>query len=287
MRIATWNVNGIRAISKKTDFTNFLYGSSSPDILGLQEVKISPEQITNELSSPKEFNTYWNCAEQKGYSGTAIFSKFPASEVIIDYPHPNFSHEYHNKEGRVIGADYGEFMFFTIYFPNGGKNPEHFRYKFLFYKTIFEYFEDLRKLGKKLVISGDFNIAHTEKDIARAKDNEMSIGFTIEERELLDTIISKGYVDCFREFQTDAGHYTWWHYFTKARDRNIGWRIDYIFITPDLRPFLKSARILNDVFGSDHCPVEIELDLPFEKDIERRVIAKTQIEPIQNLQLAL
>ncbi len=259
MKIASWNVNGIRAIAKKGDLRAYFESKDAPDILAMQETKVTEEQLTSDLRTPKDFYTCYNSAEQKGYSGTAVWSKIKPRSIISGYPHPTFDHSLHNKEGRVTGVEFDTFTFFSVYFPNGGKSPEHFEYKFLFYETLFEYFESLRKKGKSLIISGDFNIAHTPLDIARPKENEGSIGFTVEERKLLDKVCARGYIDTFREFCTEGGHYSWWHYFTQSRARNVGWRIDYIFITPELRPHLKSARILDHVYGSDHCPVEIEL----------------------------
>lgn len=280
MKIASWNINGIRAIAGKPDFMRFLEGPDAPDIIGFQEIKALPEQLPEKLRFPKNYYAYWNPAEKKGYAGTAIWTKIKPLSVWYHFEYEDFKHEYHNTEGRVTGAEFDTFLFFTAYFPNGGRSDEQFNFKFDFYKHFFGYVKEMaKKTGKPAIVNGDFNVAHTEKDIARPKENENSIGFTIAERKLLDWVIDKqGFIDTFREFCSDGDRYTWWHYFTKARDRNIGWRIDYTMISPALRKSLKNARILDNVFGSDHCPIDIELGCKEDAKIGEPIVHEKDVE---------
>ena len=259
VRIASWNINGIRAIAGKPDFVKYMEGRDSPDIIGFQEIKATTEQLKDKLLYPEHYYAYWNPAEKKGYAGTAIWTKIKPLNVWYHFEYGNFNHEYHNTEGRVTGAEFDTFLLFTVYFPNGGRNEDQFNFKFDFYKHFFGFVKEMsKKTGKPAIVNGDYNVAHTELDIARPKENENSIGFTKAERELLDWVVGKlEFVDTFRAFEKSGGHYTWWHYFTKARDRNIGWRIDYTMLDPRLHKHLKNARILNNIFGSDHCPIEL------------------------------
>ena len=281
MRIASWNINGIRAIAKKPDFFEYLNGPDSPDIIGFQEIKAMPAQLGDELLKPENYYTYYNPAEKKGYAGTAIWTKIKPLNVWYHLDAGDFEHEYHNSEGRVTIAEFDTFLFATAYFPNGGRNESQFEFKFAFYEHLFAHMEKLSKeTGKPVILNGDYNIAHTEIDIARAKENETSIGFTIAERKLIDWVIDDlGFIDTFREFNTEGDNYTWWHYISNARSRNVGWRIDYTMIDPRLRDQLKGARILNNVFGSDHCPVDIELECEEDARIGETVMHKTTENP--------
>ena len=193
-------------------------------------------------------------AEKKGYSGTTVLTKTGPENIIHGFGNPKF-----DNEGRVVMAQYEKFIVFSVYFPNGQKNDERLAYKLDFYRAFFDYCEELRKEGHSLIICGDYNTAHTEIDLANPKQNEKTSGFLPIEREWLDRIVEMGYIDTFREFHPEPEQYSWWSYRTRARDRNIGWRIDYVFIT-ELKPHLKEAFILSDVMGSDHCPVGITLD---------------------------
>ncbi|MBN1869764.1 MAG: exodeoxyribonuclease III [Candidatus Omnitrophica bacterium] len=254
MRILSWNVNGMRAILKK-GFIDWLQ-KDSPDILCVQETKSCPEQLTEEALSPDGYKTYWSSAERKGYSGTAVFTKAEPQEVREGLGAKEF-----DTEGRTLMLDYGPFVLFNIYFPNGGAGNVRVPFKMRFYDAFLKKVDRLKSQGKKIIICGDVNTAHEEIDLARPKQNEKNTGFLPEERAWVTKFIESGYVDTFRHFCKDGGHYTWWDYKTGARDRDIGWRIDYFFVTENLLPKVKKALILKAVMGSDHCPVGIELNM--------------------------
>jgi len=253
MRLISWNVNGIRAIQKK-GFIEWLH-KESPDVLCLQETKGHPEQLNDELLKPNGYQTFWSAAEKKGYSGTAIFTKSKPKSVDEGLGVKKF-----DTEGRTLAADYGQFVLFNIYFPNGSSGNKRVPFKMEFYDAFLKKANQLKKNGKKIIVCGDVNTAHTEIDLARPKQNEKNTGFLPEEREWVSKFIKNGYVDTFRHLQKDGGHYTWWDYKTGARARNIGWRIDYFFVSENLLPKIKKAFILDEVMGSDHCPVGIELE---------------------------
>lgn len=261
MRIASWNINGIRAIAGKPDFFKYLESTDAPDIIGFQEIKAQADQLPDKLRFPTNYYAYWNGAEKKGYAGTAIWTKIKPLNVWYHFEYKDFKHEYHNTEGRVTGAEFDTFLLFTVYFPNGGRNEDQFNFKFDFYEHFFGHVAEIsKKTGKPAIVNGDYNIAHTELDIARPKDNENSIGFTVAERKMIDRVIGEfGFIDTFREFEKGGDHYSWWHYMSGSRARNVGWRIDYTMIDPRLRGQLVGARILDNVFGSDHCPIDIDL----------------------------
>ncbi len=250
MKILSWNVNGIRAAQKK-GFADFMT-ESNPDIICLQETKARPEQV--ELDLP-EYHQYWNSAEKKGYSGTAIFSKEKPLSVKNDMDIPE-----HDTEGRVIAAEYSDYYLVTVYTPNAKRGLLRLDYRSESWDPDFlAYMKELEK-HKPVIFCGDLNVAHTEIDLANPKSNRKNAGFTDEERAGFDNILAAGFIDTFREFESGGGHYTWWSYMGGARARNVGWRIDYFCISPALRPRLQSAFILPDVMGSDHCPVGIVLD---------------------------
>lgn len=251
-RILSWNVNGIRAISRK-NFFPWISGDS-PDILCVQETKAEPAQLTKELLNPENYLTFWSSAVKKGYSGTATFSKLKPLEVKTS---PGILSL--DREGRIISADYGTFILFNIYFPNGRKNKERLDFKLKFYEEFLTHMDKLRKKGRNIVVCGDFNTAHSEIDLSHPGKNGKVSGFLPVERAWLDKVISHGYIDTFRHFNKRPENYTWWDYKTRARERNIGWRLDYFFISGSLLPNLKKAFILDQVPGSDHCPVGIEL----------------------------
>ena len=253
MKILSWNVNGIRAMEGK-GFFEWLQ-KESPDILCLQETKAHPEQLIEKFIKPSGFYSYWSSAEKKGYSGVCLYSKIQPKSVVEGLGIKEF-----DSEGRTLIADYGNFILFNIYYPNGGEGNKRVPFKMKFYDAFLVKVEKLRKKGRKIIITGDLNTAHTEIDLARPKENEKNTGFLPQEREWVDKFIKYGYVDTFRHFTKDGGHYTWWDYYTAARARDVGWRIDYFFITENLLPKLKKAFILKDVMGSDHCPVGIEMN---------------------------
>ncbi len=252
MIILSWNVNGLRAVAKK-GFIEWL-GETGPDVLCLQETKAQMEQLDESLLRPFGYYAYFNSAERKGYSGVATYSKEKPLQVQLGFGNPKF-----DTEGRVLMTDHGDFLLFNIYFPNGKMRQERLDYKMAFYEEILKYFDTLKKSGKKLVICGDYNTAHKEIDLARPKENEKISGFLPIERAWMDKLVSHGYIDTFRVFNQQAEQYTWWDMQTFARQRNVGWRIDYHFISDNLIPNLKKAWIMPEVMGSDHCPVGIEL----------------------------
>ena len=252
VRILSWNVNGIRAAAKK----NFLpwLKDGSPDILCVQETKAMPTQVPPELRYFPGYHIDWNSAERPGYSGVATFSKEKPLSVAKGFGVSRF-----DSEGRVLQTEYSEFTLLNIYFPNGKSGDERLNYKMDFYDAVLAHFLKLRKKKKKLVICGDVNTAHQEIDLARPKENQTVSGFLPKERAWIDRLLENGFVDTLRVFNQEPGQYSWWDMRTGARERNIGWRIDYHFISEDLKPNLKEAFILPEVTGSDHCPVGIVL----------------------------
>ncbi len=263
MKIVSWNVNGIRAIHKKGLFTSFVE-KYQPDIICLQETKAEQHQSEVDL---KEYEEYWNPASRKGYSGTAIFTKQKTISVLLNLPEKivekykliDDSYGNPNKEGRIITVEYKDFYVVSVYTPNAKDDLSRLSLRHKKWDPAF--LEYVRKLDKKkpVIFCGDLNVARTEDDLARPKENVGNKGFTKEEREGTQNIIDAGFVDTFRIFTKGNGHYTWWSHFANARARNIGWRIDYIFVSQKLASKIKSAKILPEVFGSDHCPIMIEI----------------------------
>jgi exodeoxyribonuclease-3 len=254
IKILCWNVNGIRAVEKR-GFLPWLY-QESPDILCLQETKAQPGQLLPEIEHPADYHACWNSPERKGYSGVATLSK--EKPIEDEY---GFGMEKFDLEGRVIITKYPRFTLFNIYFPNGKMSEERLKYKMDFYDAFLDFVDPLKAKGEKLIICGDFNTAHKEIDLARPKENEDVSGFLPEERAWMDKFVAHGFVDTFRHFNKEPNHYTWWSLRTRARERNIGWRLDYIFVTENLVASVTEASIRSDVMGSDHCPVEIRLSI--------------------------
>lgn len=252
MRLLSWNVNGIRAADKKGLFE--WIKKESPDILCLQEIKALPEQAPNHLKNLPGYNVYWNSAERKGYSGVVTFTK----EKPIDFK-KGFGIEKFDLEGRTLIIEFPLFVLFNIYFPNGKKNQERLDYKLDFYDTFLAYTDNLKAKGKNIVICGDFNTAHKEIDLTRPKENEKISGFLPIERAWIDTFIDHDYIDTFRHFNKGPGQYSWWDLKSRARERNVGWRIDYFFVNKKFMSHVKKAFILQNVMGSDHCPIGIEV----------------------------
>ena len=247
-----WNVNGIRAVYKKGFLDWFL--EEKPDILCLQETKATEKQLPSVLRNIEGYNAYFSSAERKGYSGVALYTKLEPISVEYGFGIEKFDHE-----GRTLIIEFENFTIFNIYFPNGKASKERLQYKMEFYDAFLEYVEELRRKGKRIIVCGDVNTAHKEIDLARPKPNEKISGFLPEERAWIDKFLSHGYADTFRMFNKEPNHYTWWDYKTKSRERNVGWRIDYFFISENLKTNLKAAYILSDVIGSDHCPIGIDL----------------------------
>lgn len=251
MRLLSWNVNGIRAVANK-GFLDWL-ARGQADIVCLQETKARPEQVTH-IDWPGDYERFWNSAEKPGYSGTAIFTK--AAPLAVTY---GIGHEDHDREGRVITAEYEKFFLVNVYVPNSKRELTRLPYRQSWDRDFLAYLKGLEK-KKPVVWCGDLNVAHTEIDLARPKSNLKTHGFTPEERAGFDAFVAAGFVDTFRVFEKEGGHYTWWSQMGGARARNIGWRIDYFLISPSLQPALRQAFIEPATMGSDHCPVGIELD---------------------------
>ena len=251
-KLLSWNVNGIRAVAKK-GFLDWLQ-EEAPDIMCVQETKSQESQLDANITDAAGYQSYWSEAEKKGYSGVGVYSRHEPISV-----HKGFGEDRFDSEGRTLVLEYPDFTLFNVYFPNGKQNAQRLQYKMDFYDAILSHWESLRADGKKLVICGDVNTAHHEIDLARPKDNVKISGFLPKERAWIDKIIAQGYVDTFRQYDEGPDNYTWWHLMSGARKRNVGWRIDYFYVTEDLLPVLSNAWILPDVMGSDHCPIGIEV----------------------------
>jgi exodeoxyribonuclease III len=277
MRIYSWNVNGIRAVQKKGDLERFLK-QHDPDILCLQETKASKDQVEIDLPLYEE---YWNSAEKKGYSGTAIFTKHSPLDVIYGLPDDivkqyELSDGYGDttKEGRIVTLEFEPFYVSTVYTPNAKDDLSRIPMRQNWDPAYLTFMKRLQAV-KPVIFCGDFNVAHMEDDLARPKENEGNKGFTKEERAGFDAMVDGGFVDSFRMFTKGNGHYSWWSHFGGARERNVGWRIDYIMVSHALRDVVKQASIHADVFGSDHCPVSLELEVELEEsDFEPQNIGK-------------
>ena len=254
IEIISWNVNGIRAVANKEALK--WIDERQPDILCLQEIKALPEQIPTNLFETEFTTLNVNSADKKGYSGTAIFSHLT----------PTYTDNRHDidlaREGRIIEQDYGDFVLFNVYFPNGQKDEERLALKMKFYDDFLTYCDKLRDEGKSIVICGDVNTAHKEIDLKNPKANSKTSGFLPIERAWMDKLVEHGYIDTFRYVHGNKEEeYSWWSYRSGARAKNVGWRIDYFFISDDLTEVLEDAFILQEVTGSDHCPVGIRLAL--------------------------
>ncbi len=248
------NVNGIRAAERK-GFLSWL-PKSKADIICVQETKVhDPEILSKDLLAPEGFNAFWNCADKKGYSGVAVYSKIMPLSVKVDFGKSLLS-----SEGRVIQLEFPKFYLLNVYFPNGGMSDDRLQFKLKFYDQFLAYIKKLDK-NKPVIFCGDVNTAHQEIDLARPKENEKYTGFLPIERAWLDKLVASGYIDTFRQFNKKPHQYSWWDVKTRARERNVGWRIDYFFITKRLRKNLTNAFILPEVTGSDHCPVGIEINI--------------------------
>lgn len=252
MKIYSWNVNGLRAIEKK-GFIQWIC-DEKPDVLCIQESKIQLDQIDEKFKNIEGYKAYFSCAEKKGYSGVATFTK--EEPMTVKY---GIGIERFDKEGRILICEYKDFILFNIYFPNGQKDEERLKYKLDFYEALFNYCDSLKNEGKKLVICGDYNTAHNEIDLKNPKANSKTSGFLPIEREWMDNIINRGYFDTFRYFHPDEVKYSWWTYRFNARENNAGWRIDYHFVSENMIEDVVDSGILNEVTGSDHCPVVLIL----------------------------
>jgi exodeoxyribonuclease-3 len=254
MKIISWNVNGIRAVEKK-GFVQWVL-ETSPDILCLQETKAHIDQLSDALLNIDGYHAYFHSGERRGYSGTAVYSKTPPLRTWTGLPDERF-----NREGRTIVMEFEEFLLMNIYFPNGQKDEDRLQFKLDFYDSLLDYANSLVSGGKRLVICGDYNTAHKEIDLKNPKANEKYSGFLPVERDWMDKFVSNGYVDTYRTLHPDTEKYSWWSYRFSAREKNVGWRIDYFFVSENLRASVLDADIHNEVLGSDHCPISLELAL--------------------------
>lgn len=265
IKVYSWNVNGIRAVSKKGLWQPFL-DSEQPDILCLQELKAKPEQIEVPIDG---YDAFWYSADKPGYSGTAILSKTPPLQVINGFP-KNIIKKFSvtgdtygnpNQEGRVITAEFEKFWIVTVYTPNAKEDLSRVTLRHKQWDPAFLAYCKQLEASKPVVFCGDLNVAHTEDDLANPKPNKGKKGFTDEERSGFQAFLDAGFVDTFRMFKQGNGYYSWWSHFAKSRERNVGWRIDYFLVSSSLRDRVKAANIHPDVMGSDHCPVSVTLDI--------------------------
>ena len=254
MKLLSWNVNGIRAAVKK-GFLEYLE-DQNPEIICIQETKAHKEQLTSEILKDHGYFTYWHSGQKKGYSGVATFCK---EEPL--YIQEGIGIKKYDDEGRVLITEHNKFLLYNIYFPNGQKNEERLKYKLDFYDDLLPLINDQVESGNNVIVTGDWNTAHRPIDLARPNENKNTSGFMPIEREKLDKYILNGWVDTFRLFQAEGGRYSWWTYRFGARDRNIGWRIDYFFVNEGMVEICTDADIHQNIFGSDHCPVSLILDL--------------------------
>lgn len=253
LKLWSWNVNGLRAVMNK-GFLDVLL-TEKPDIAGLQETKLQEGQIPTEILGLKDYASYWSHAERKGYSGVCLLSRPQPISIKYGFDLPRF-----DSEGRIIIAEYDSFFLFNIYFPNGKMSEERLQYKLNFYDACLEVMQSYRTKGKAVLVTGDYNTAHKPIDLTHPKANEGISGFLPVERAWLDKIVELGWVDTFREFDPSPKQYSWWSYLGKARDKNVGWRIDYFFIDKEHLHIVKKAGIRQDIPGSDHCPVFVDID---------------------------
>lgn len=253
MKLFSWNVNGIRAVAKKgfLDWLNY----EQPDILCLQETKALEEQVPEELLKGQGYNIFWHSADRAGYSGVATYTK---TEPL--YVQKGLGIERFDAEGRVLITEHENFLLYNIYFPNGQRDQERLDYKLDFYNDLLVILDEQVASGINVVVSGDWNTAHTEIDLANPKANSKTSGFLPEERDWIDKYIEHGYVDTFRLFHPEPERYSWWTYRYGARERNVGWRIDYFFVNEGFTDQIIDADIHAEVMGSDHCPISLELE---------------------------
>jgi exodeoxyribonuclease-3 len=251
-KLISWNVNGIRAAEKK-GFLDWL-AASQADLVAVQETKAHPEQVSAGLQNPPGYQAAWNSAEKLGYSGTVTYFRNAPLKVITGMNEPRF-----DNDGRVLIHEFEPFVFFNIYFPNGGRGPEWVAHKLAFYRRFLKVAQRYMHAGKPVVAAGDFNTAFAEIDLARPKENVNHSGFMPEERAGLGEFFEIGLIDTFRYLHPDTVKYSWWDMVTRARERNVGWRLDYFMVSPDLKDHIVAADIHDEIMGSDHCPISLVL----------------------------
>ncbi|MHC1784800.1 MAG: exodeoxyribonuclease III [Anaerolineaceae bacterium] len=252
MKITTWNVNGIRAALTK-GMKEFIQ-ESQPDILCLQEIKARPEQIEESIREIPGYFSIWNPAQRPGYSGVAVFTQKPPLQTVLGLGEERF-----DVEGRVIRMHWDGFVLYNIYFPNGQRGKERVDYKLEFYSSLLEECKRLHEQGERIIITGDFNTAHRDIDLANPRENEKTSGFLPEEREWIDIYLNSGFKDVYRVLYPETVKYTWWTYRVNARARNIGWRLDYFLTSDNLVVEIKDVIVHDNILGSDHCPVSLIL----------------------------
>ena len=253
LRMLSWNVNGIRSVHRK-GFVSWL-STAQADIVCLQETKASERDLPFELTAPPGYTVYFFGAARKGYSGVALYTKQKPQQV-----HYGIGEQRFDSEGRVLIADYGDFVLFNVYCPNGQRSHERLTYKLDFYKSFLTAVMRMISLQRSVIVCGDINTAHRDIDLARPRENAGTSGFLPEERAWIDELLRCGFIDTFRMFNSHPGHYTWWDMKSRARERNVGWRLDYFFVSENLRNRVCNAYILSEVMGSDHCPVGLEME---------------------------
>lgn len=258
LRLLSWNVNGLRAIYKK-GFMEWLM-RDQPDVLCLQETKVAEDQIPAGLKNLPGYTSYFSSGERKGRDGVALFTKTEPVSVQFSLGFEGFDDEH-----RAIMADFGDYLLNNIYFPNGKASKERLDYKLKFYDHFLDHIDRLKEAGRNIVICGDVNTAHKEIDLARPKPNEKISGFLPVERAWIDRLVEHGFLDTFRVLHPEGGNYSFWDLKTGARERNVGWRLDYFFVSEGLQDRIQSAFILKDVMGADHCPVGIEMKIKNEE----------------------
>lgn len=253
-KLISWNVNGIRAAEKK-GFLDWV-ASTDADLIAVQETKAHPEQVSADLQNPPGYHGAWNSAEKPGYSGTVTYSRQTPEKILLGMSEPRF-----DTEGRVLIHEFKSFVFFNIYFPNGGRGPEWVAHKLAFYRRFLEVAQGYMCNGHPVVATGDFNTAFAEIDLARPRENVNHSGFMPEERAGLGEFFEIGLIDTFRYLHPDMVKYSWWDQVSRARERNVGWRLDYFMVSPDLKDRIVTADIHEEVMGSDHCPISLGLSL--------------------------
>ncbi len=257
MRIVSWNVNGLRAVHRNGYWQSFL--TLNPDIICLQEIKAEEDQLPEEMRAPDGFHAYFNPSRvKKGYSGVAVYTAHEPNTV-----EHGMGVEAFDGEGRLLTLHFDTWALCNVYFPNGGMGPERLKFKMDFYDAFLEYIEGIRATGREVIFCGDVNTAHEAIDLARPEANEANTGFLPEERAWIDEVVRLGYVDTFRTLHPRETAYSYWDLKTRARERNVGWRIDYMFVSSALMPRVTAAQIHTDVYGSDHCPISLDADLDF------------------------
>ncbi len=253
IKLVSWNVNGIRAVAKK-GFLEWM-STANADVVCLQETKAAPEQLAESLTHVDGYQSYFSSSiVKKGYSGVVTYTRFTPRGTAN-----GMGEAIYDNEGRIITTEFSDFTLLNVYFPNGKASTERLKYKLDFYEYFHRHVQELVSKGQGVIICGDVNTAHQEIDLARPKENVKISGFLPEERAWMDRFFASGFVDTFRIFNQERGNYTWWDMLTRARDRNVGWRIDYFFVSSSLVDRVKHAAIHQEVMGSDHCPISLEI----------------------------